>query len=102
MSGPKLRSKAPKPTIWREASLMGLTERQRFYAHRAGAQLTVVLRASEDDTIVTANVSAERQARATSFRSPGDTSVRTRNAQIAVAKRWCESEADRIAAGETR
>jgi hypothetical protein len=51
-----MRSKAQKATSWRESLPSSATERQRWYAHRAGAQ-------------------------------------------IAVAKAWAESEADRIARG---
>jgi len=96
-----MRSRASS-TVWRESLPHGATERQRFYASRAGAQLTVILKADPDSTIVTANVTAERQARGTWFRSPGDTTARTRNAQIAVAQKWCEVEADRMASGATR
>lgn len=96
MSG-TAKMRAPKATAWRESLPASVTERQRCYAHRAGAQLTVILKPHADDTLVTANVVTPQHARATTFRVPGDTTRRTQAAQIAVAKQWCENEADRLA-----
>lgn len=95
MSGTaKMRSRAPKATVWRESKSLLETERQSFYAQRNLCGLSVTLYAGGH---VFAVVEYPNDWPVSEMDWPVTLSDRRNvDATIAIAQRWCEARADEL------